>query len=73
MQKQFNAVNVRIGVKMIDAGSVKRARSAYDPMHFVIFLKQEIGKITAVLPGYTRNQCPRHRASGLIHVPEHGN
>ena len=51
VQKHPNAVDVRIGVKMIDARSVEGARAPDDPVHFVAFPEQEIGKITSVLAG----------------------
>src|SRR5437588_8139815 len=60
VQETSNAVNVRIGVKMIDAGSVKRTRAADNPMHFITFRNQEIGKITAVLSRYAGNQGSLH-------------
>ena len=56
---------MRIGVKMIDARSVEGARAPDDPVHFVAFPEQEIGKITSVLAGdagdqrffHERNNC----------------
>ena len=36
---------------MIDARSVEGARAPDDPVHFVAFPEQEIGKITSVLAG----------------------
>ena len=51
MQEQADAVDVRIGVKVIDARSIKRARPANDPMDFVTFFQQQVRKITSVLAG----------------------
>src|SRR5438874_1899247 len=45
---------------MIDAGSVKRTSAADNPMHFITFRNQEIGKITAVLSRYAGNQGSLH-------------
>src|SRR5258707_9114725 len=51
MQKQAHTVDVRIGVKVVDARGVESARAANDPVHLVVFLEQQIGEITSVLPG----------------------
>jgi hypothetical protein len=40
MQKESHAVDVRIGVKMINTGGVKCAGAANDPMNFVPFFQQ---------------------------------
>ena len=53
VQKHSNVVNVRIGVKMIDARSVERAGASDDPVDFVAFLQQQISQVTSVLPGDT--------------------
>jgi hypothetical protein len=49
MQKQPHAVDVRIGIQVIDARSIERARSPNDAVDFVAFLKQKIGEITSIL------------------------
>ena len=40
VQKKPHAVDVGVGVKMIDAGSVEGARPPHDAMNFVAFLEQ---------------------------------
>ena len=60
MQKQSDAVYVRIGVEMINARSVERAGAANDPVDFVAFLQQQISQITSVLAGDAGDQCPFH-------------
>ena len=45
---------------MIDTRSIERARAANDPVHFVTFLKEQIGEVTAILPGYAGNERPLH-------------
>ena len=56
MKKHPDTVDVRIGLKMIDARRVKRARPANDPVNFVALLEQEIREITSVLTGDTGNK-----------------
>ena len=51
MQKHSDAVDVWIGIKMIDARSVERAGAANDAVDFVAFLQQQISQITSVLAG----------------------
>jgi hypothetical protein len=64
MQEQPNPVNVRVGVKMIDARSVERARAADDAMNFVAFLDQQIGQVAAVLARDARDERFFHAAFG---------
>ena len=40
MQEQPHAVDVRVGVEMIDPRCVKRARTTNDAVHFVAFFEQ---------------------------------
>lgn len=49
MQKQSYAVDVRVGIKMIDPRSVECTRAPDDPVDLVIFPKQKIGEIASVL------------------------
>ena len=51
VQEQPDAVDMRIGVKMIDARRVERAGAPNDAVNFVAFLEEEIGEVAAVLPG----------------------
>ncbi len=64
MQEQTDPVDVRVGVEMIDARSVKRARAPDDPVDFVAFLEQQIGQVAAVLAGDARDERFFHAASG---------
>ena len=57
MQEHLHAVDVRVGVKMIDPRGVEGTRPANDAVHFVTFGEQQIGKITAVLPSDSGDQC----------------
>ena len=65
VQEHSHAVDVRIGVKMINPRRVKRARAANDPVDFVAFFQKQIGEITSVLAGnagdqrffHERNNC----------------
>jgi hypothetical protein len=63
VQEHADAIDVGIGVKMIDARSVKRARPANDPVDFVAFLKQKIGEITSILSGDPGNERFFHAVS----------
>jgi hypothetical protein len=63
VQKHSHAVDVRIGVKVIDAGSVERAGAPNDSVDFVTFLKQKIGKITSVLASDSGNESFFHSMS----------
>ncbi len=56
MQEQTDPVDVRVGVEMIDARSVKRARAADDAVDFVALFEQQIGQIAAVLAGDARDE-----------------
>src|SRR6266496_3251950 len=49
MQKQSYAVDVRIGIKMIDPRSVECTRAPDDPVDLVAFPEQKIGEIASVL------------------------
>jgi hypothetical protein len=56
MQEQPHTVNVRVGVEMIDARRVERARAPDDAVDFVTFFDQKIGQVTPVL---SRNPCDK--------------
>ncbi len=60
VQKHAHPVDVRIGIKMVDARSVKCAGAANDPVHFVAFLQQQIGQITTILAGDAGNERLLH-------------
>ncbi len=65
MQKHPDAVDVRIGVKMIDARGVEGARAPDDAVDFVAFLEQQISEVAAILPGDPGDQCSLHREAPL--------
>ena len=56
MQKHPDAVDVRVGVKMVNAGSVERAGAANDAVDLVAFFQQQFGQITSVLAGDAGDQ-----------------
>ena len=60
MQKQSHAVDVGIGIKMINAGSVEGAGAANNAMDFVTLLQQQIGQITSILTGDAGDERPFH-------------
>jgi hypothetical protein len=60
MQKQSHAIDVGIGVKMIDAGSIEGAGPANNAVDFIALLQQQFGKITSVLTGDTSDQGAFH-------------
>jgi hypothetical protein len=72
MQEQPNPVNVRVGIKMIDALRVERAGAADDAVNFVAFPDQKIGQITAVLAGDARDERFFHAAFRLSSSFAHG-
>src|SRR5437868_3132393 len=65
MQKKTDAVNVRVDVKMIDAGSVEGARPPDYSVNLVTFFQQQIGQITSILAGDPGDQGALHLASGI--------
>src|SRR6266550_2381400 len=65
MQKKTDAVNVRIDVKMIDAGGVEGARPPDYSVNLVAFFQQQIGQITSILAGDPGDQGALHLASGI--------
>src|SRR5947207_6928234 len=65
MQKKTDAVNVRIDVKMIDAGGIEGARPPDYSVNLVAFFQQQIGQITSILAGDPGNQGALHLASGI--------
>ena len=60
MQEHSNVIDVRIGIKVVDARGVECARTSNDPVHFVAFLQQQVGQITAILPGDAGNERLLH-------------
>src|SRR5688572_12341138 len=60
MEKQPDAVDVRVGVKMVDARGVEGAGPPDDAVDFVPLLEKQIGQITAILPGDSGDQCFCH-------------
>ena len=67
MQKHSDAVDMWIGIKVVDARGVKCARAANDPVHFVALLKQQIGQITTILSGDAGNERPLHVVLALAY------
>ena len=73
MQEKPNAIDVRIGVKMIDPRSVEGAGASDDAMDFVAFLEEQVREVAAVLPGDSCDEgfChlgfQRHR----LHLSKH--
>ena len=65
VQEQPDAVDVRIGVKMIDARRVERARAPDDAVDFVAFFEQQIGEIAAVLSGDPGDERFLHARASL--------
>src|SRR5262245_7708223 len=63
MEKQSNAIDVWIGIKVIDAGSIKGACAANNTMDFVATLQQQLGEVTAVLARDTCDQRFVHQRS----------
>src|SRR4026209_307513 len=60
MQKQANAIDVRINIKMIDPRGVEGAGAANNSVHFVAFFQQQIGQVTSVLAGYAGDERLLH-------------
>src|SRR5437868_7610053 len=60
MKKHMDAIDVRVGVEVIDARRVERAGPPNDPVHFVAFFEQQIGEITSVLSRYACDKCALH-------------
>src|SRR5207253_6358538 len=63
VQEQPHAVNVRIDIKMIDAGGVEGARPPDYSVNLVAFFQQQIGQITSILAG-----DPGDQEIGRAHV-----
>ncbi len=61
MEKESHAVDVRIGVKMINAGSVECAGAANNAMDFVALLQEQFSQITAILACDAGDQRAFHR------------
>ena len=66
MQEHPDAVDMWIGIKMIDTRGVECARATNDPMDFVAFLEQQIGEITAILSGNAGNERLLHFDLALL-------
>jgi hypothetical protein len=70
MQKKPNAVQVRIFVKMIDAGSIQGAGPANDAVNFVTLLQQQICEIGTILTGDAGDQRFLHENFGNLGARE---
>ena len=51
VQEQPDAVDMRIGIKVIDARRVERAGAPNDAVNFVAFFEEQISEVAAILPG----------------------
>ena len=60
VQEKMHAIHMRIGVKMVDAGRIKRARPTDDAVDFVTFFQQEVREVRAVLTGDACDECFLH-------------
>ena len=60
VQEHAHAVDVRVGVKMIDARRVEGAGAPDDTVNFVAFFEQQIGQVTAVLAGDAGDERASH-------------
>src|SRR5688572_25815228 len=60
MEEQPHAVDVGIGVKMVDSGGVEGARAPDDAVHFVPFFQEQIRQVTAVLSRNSGDECLCH-------------
>jgi len=56
VQLEADVFFVRILVKMINAIGVERGCTAFDAMHAIPLIEQELGQIGTVLPGNARDQ-----------------
>src|SRR5712691_8942227 len=56
MQKQAHTIDMRIGIKVIDARGVEGAGAADYAVHFVAFFEQKIGQVTSILAGNAGNE-----------------
>ncbi len=65
MQEKTDAVDVRVGVKVIDPGGVKGAGPADDAVDLVSFFQEQIGQVTSVLPGDAGNKSFFHEGGSL--------
>jgi len=60
MEEHPDAVDMCIGVEMIDSGSVECAGPSDDAMHFVAFREKKIGQITSILATDSGDQSFLH-------------
>ena len=60
MKEQPDAVDVRVGIKMIDPRCVERAGPPNNPVDFVALLQEQVREITSVLSSDSGNQRSRH-------------
>ena len=63
MEEKADAINVGIRVKVIDTRSVECARAADYAVNFIALLKQEVGQVTSILPGDSRDERFLHVAA----------
>ena len=56
MQEHSHAVDVRIGIEMINSRSVERTGAANDAVDFIALFQQKIGEITSVLTSDPGNE-----------------
>lgn len=60
MKEKFDAMDVRILVKVIDTSGIKGAGSSDDAVDFVALFEEELREIRAVLSGDAGNECFFH-------------
>ena len=57
MQAQFDTAEMEVVIEVVDAIDVEEACTSDPAVNFVSFREQELGKIGAVLPCNTGDQC----------------
>ena len=62
MEKEPDAVDVRIGVEVVDPRGIEGAGAADDAVHFVAFFKQQVRQVGAVLSGDAGDERFFHEA-----------
>ncbi len=72
VQKHPHAVDVRIGIKMIDARGVKGAGAPDDAVNFVALFEQQVRQVAAILSGDASNECFLHARLALEQTPYSG-
>ena len=66
VEKKPGAVDVGVGVDVIDAGGVEGAGAADDSMNLVAFVEKKVGEVGSVLTGDACDECFFHEVFGKI-------